>query len=303
MSALAGLQHTKAAQTGKLTLPDGRQLAWRQVGAAQGVPVFHCHGGLSCAAEIDFADAQCRALGVRWLAADRPGIGDSDPQPARRLSDWAADLRALLAHLGIARIAVTGWSAGGPYALACAAALPEVWAVATLAGMAPLRGRADIAALGMATDRLLFSLSPRSPKLAAVALAPSAHVPEALLRQAIKRMLTDSVDGASLDTETSRAVARCYRHSLRQGSRWTVQDYRLLASDWGFSLPDIRVPVDVWHGEQDTLLVAEHGQRLAAGLTNATLHRLDGYGHFLPQRHLGAVLRTLCHRFQDSAPT
>ena len=77
-------------------------------------------------------DAAERAL--RLISYDRPGFGESSPQPGRT----AADVRAICAELGIDRLVTWGYSGGGPHLLACAALLPDlVTAAASLAGLAP----------------------------------------------------------------------------------------------------------------------------------------------------------------------
>ncbi len=62
---------------------------------------------------------------VRAITMDRPGIGGSDPQPGHRIADWPADVTAFADALGLDRFGMIGWSAGVPYALACAAMIPE----------------------------------------------------------------------------------------------------------------------------------------------------------------------------------
>lgn len=75
------------------------------------------------------------------IAPDRPGFGLSTFDARRRIADWPDDVRALAAHLGIARFAILGGSGGAPYALACARALPAdmVSAVGLYAAAAPWR--------------------------------------------------------------------------------------------------------------------------------------------------------------------
>lgn len=51
----------------------------------------------------------------RVIAADRPGIGDSEYQPARKFLDWPADLVHLADTLGFDRFGVVGISGGGPF--------------------------------------------------------------------------------------------------------------------------------------------------------------------------------------------
>jgi pimeloyl-ACP methyl ester carboxylesterase len=76
--------------------------------------------------------------GVRTLVPDRPGYGGSTRQAGRRVADAAEDVRGLADEAGWERFAVHGHSGGGPYALACAALLPErVTRCAVGAGTAP----------------------------------------------------------------------------------------------------------------------------------------------------------------------
>lgn len=55
---------------------------------------------------------------------DRPS-GSPTFQPNRRITDWPADIQAFVSHVRVSRFAVLGGSGGGPYALACAHALPK----------------------------------------------------------------------------------------------------------------------------------------------------------------------------------
>jgi pimeloyl-ACP methyl ester carboxylesterase len=104
-------------------LGGGRTLGYAEWGDTSGYPLFHFHGSSSSRLE---RPVQPEVLaGVRLVTIDRPGHGLPDFQPDRTLLDWPEDVAALAAHLGIERFAVSGWSAGGPYALACAYGIPE----------------------------------------------------------------------------------------------------------------------------------------------------------------------------------
>jgi pimeloyl-ACP methyl ester carboxylesterase len=66
------------------------------------------------------------------------GYGGSGPHDGRRVASAAADVAAIADALSIVRFAVLGHSGGGPYALACAALLPErVIAAVSVSGPAP----------------------------------------------------------------------------------------------------------------------------------------------------------------------
>jgi pimeloyl-ACP methyl ester carboxylesterase len=89
-----------------------------------------------------------RALDVRLIALDRPGVGRSTPRP-RRLLDWPDDVQTLADFLGLERFAVVGFSNGGPHAAACAYKLgPRVIGTALVAPMPPLDRPGTVRQLG-----------------------------------------------------------------------------------------------------------------------------------------------------------
>ena len=106
---------------GTTKLPDDRRLGWAQWGVEDGAPVLFFSGaaiGRSLGFDADILDRQ----GARLIAVDRPGLGASDPDPGRSLTDWAADIRHLASALGLTGYGIVGFSQGAPFALACAAA-------------------------------------------------------------------------------------------------------------------------------------------------------------------------------------
>jgi pimeloyl-ACP methyl ester carboxylesterase len=94
------------------------------VGNPTGSPVLLVHGGPGSRL-LDPDEDATAAAGVRLLTVDRPGYGGSDARPDPTLLGWADDVQALADRLGLDRFAVVGFSAGGGYALACAASMPE----------------------------------------------------------------------------------------------------------------------------------------------------------------------------------
>jgi pimeloyl-ACP methyl ester carboxylesterase len=118
--------------------PDGRTLAVEDAGDPAGRVVL-VHGGSPNSRHLyGPAVSDAAARGLRLVSYDRPGYGGSTPQPGHSVADCAGDVRAICAALEIDRLAVWGISGGGPYALACAALLPDlVAAAASLASPAP----------------------------------------------------------------------------------------------------------------------------------------------------------------------
>lgn len=274
-------------------LPDGRRIECQIYGDPGGFPVLYCHGGLSAPVDIAFADGAARERGVRLVAPARPGIASSDRCRARRVADWASDVSAVVATLGIERFSVLGWSAGGPFALALTAGLaPLVERSATVGGMAPLVAPLSARQLGLRLDQVLFPLAARSRSLAALVVRASALAPAGAERGLLLRSLPPE-DQAVVEKMTSAEVAAGLRDATRHGAGGVADDYGVLAAAWGFELADVGGPVTVFQGAADTLLPLSHAEALAAALPDGRLEVVEGAGHFLLHSHLARVLNAL----------
>ena len=94
-----------------------------------------------------------------WCGVDRPGIGSSTPHQYENVFAFADDLRTMADTLGIDKMAVIGLSGGGPYSLACAAAMPDrVVAAGVLGGVAPASGPEAVGGGVMALGLLVAPL-------------------------------------------------------------------------------------------------------------------------------------------------
>ena len=116
---------THARQNQTFSLPDRRVLGFAEYGVPDGKPVLYFHGYPSSRLEAEPADEMARCRGLRFIALDRPGFGLSTPQPHRRILDWPKDVQAFAKGMRLPPFAVLGLSGGGPFALACAHALPR----------------------------------------------------------------------------------------------------------------------------------------------------------------------------------
>jgi pimeloyl-ACP methyl ester carboxylesterase len=107
-----------------IELSDGRALSYSAAGRTRGIPILYFHGAIGSPPTDRELEQAIERLGLRYLMVDRPGFNGSDPQPGRRVADFAADVRQLADRLRLPRFSILGVSAGAPYALACAAAMP-----------------------------------------------------------------------------------------------------------------------------------------------------------------------------------
>ena len=74
-----------------------------------------------------------------------------------------------------------------------------------------------------------------------------------------------------------------------QGSKNTLS-----CQGWGFSLDNISLDVDVWHGERDRMVPVCHAQDLCSKLCRSHYRELSGEGHFsLVIDHAAEILSAL----------
>jgi pimeloyl-ACP methyl ester carboxylesterase len=201
---------------------------------------------------------------------------------------------------------VVGVSAGGPYAIACARALPDrIAAAAAVSSLSPVC--APHAGTSMPVHlRLGLRALVRRPDLAARGGARAMRIaerrPRALVRVArigatpADRELLAAADGGTAAVESFLAAAA-------GGVRGMIEDYLTVCTAWGFELADVAGEVHVWHGEQDRFVPVEHARALAAALPRcrATYDAQDG--HFFFRRRLAEVLSALVAAYSASSVT
>ena len=282
-----------------VVLQDGRTLAYTDCGDPGGPPVLSFHGTPSCRFPGPW-EAAARSVGVRLISPDRPGYGRSDFHPGQKLLDWPADAAELADSLELRSFAVVGTSGGGPYAAACAYALPErVSAAALVCGVGPFWDVPEVDACATAEAggwlRELIDLARVDPA-AAVAHAREeceqdaemvARDPEEWLR-----FWFESEDVPAPDREVvarpddREALVFTLREALRPGIEGYVQDELILAiQPWGFRPQEIRVPVSIWHGELDRLVPVGAARYLARVIPHSSARFLPGDAHMIHIRH------------------
>lgn len=266
----------------RLTLRCGRSLSYAEFGASTGAPVVYCHGFPGSRLEAAVADRTASSRGVRLIAADRPGFGMSDYCPGRTIPAWADDVQDLAEHLELDEFSMLGVSGGAPYALACACRLPRrIRSTAIVSGLGPAESvndgsRASTSGLGLrATARWPWAASVLSRVLGLTAR----HASPLLI--AIVSAKASRLDRRSLkDAEFRSILATSMREAFRNGTRGAAMDLMLLSASWGLELDRLRVPVRIWHGEQDRVVPIAMGRYLERALPNCRATYLQEHGHY-----------------------
>jgi pimeloyl-ACP methyl ester carboxylesterase len=279
---------------GRLTLRDGRTLAWHEWGVPDGIPVLRLQGtpGSRFARHPIW-----ERLGVRVIMADRPGFGASTRLPGRGLASVADDTVELLDHLGLDRLPVIGISGGGPHVLALGARHPgRVSAATVVAGAAPLID---------AEIRLLIGINAEAERCARTggweALYPFlAELREKWLADPLagtREALRDAPpeDQAVMsDPDWQQTLERNLTESLRAGAEgWC--DECFATDQWDIAPEEVRVHVVWYHSRRDANVPLQAAQRLVDQLPSVDLRVWEG-GHLEPFHREEELVRDLLSR-------
>jgi pimeloyl-ACP methyl ester carboxylesterase len=273
-----------------LKRPDGRRIAFEVSGDASDPLVVSIHGTPgSRVGTHPVVD------GVRVLSFDRPGYGDSDPQPVRDVTAVAYEVAALADHLGVDRFGVFGISGGGPHALACAAVLPDrVIRVASLVGPAPWEALGPNFTAGMSESNVTeFAAAAEGRDALAALLDPGSPLGSEQIMEMLATELPQ-VDAVLLEDPAFREnLAVSITEGLRNGIGGWLDDDLAFVAPWGFDPATITAPTLIWHGTSDVLVPIGHARWLHQAIEKSELIASPGVGHLAAYAIQERVVRWL----------
>jgi pimeloyl-ACP methyl ester carboxylesterase len=274
-------------------LRDGRALGYAEYGDPAGRPVFFFHGFPGSRLSGAIGHDAAAKHGARVISIDRPGYGLSDFKPGRTFLDWPEDVTELAAALGIDRFGVAGISGGGPYAAACASAIPQrLTGAYIISGVGPFG--APGATDGMSRQNtILFWLGRRAPSLGGVlirVMARAARNPSDKMMDRMARSMPEPDRVVLQQPDIRAAFIADFREAFRQGARGGIHELRMYSRPWGFRLEDITAPVQLWQGTADKNVPPSMGRYQASALPNCHATFMEGEGHLLGVSHIDEIM-------------
>jgi len=282
-------------------LPDGRTLAYDDVGDPDGAPAVYLHGTPDSRLGRP-ADEAATSAGVRLLAVDRPGFGGSTAAPGAGLRSLGDDLVRLLDAVSVERAIVVGWSAGGLAALGAAphpSLAPRLAGLGLIATLPPAEAYDDPEVLGaLGQGRRAFAEVGRDLPAAEVAAEVAPYLVPDPIDDAIARahVLEEAGDVGRAELARSvgavDALAAGLRASVEQG-RGGLQSDLERQLERGLDLGAVRCPVRTFHGAHDEISPPAVGIWLVARLPHAVLDLSPDAGHHLLFPRWRGILRAL----------
>jgi pimeloyl-ACP methyl ester carboxylesterase len=266
-----------------LTLSSGLSLCYAEFGDPKGVPTLYFHGWPSSRLHAWTMHDAALKQGIRLICPDRPGLGQSDDQPERKLLDWPPVVEELANHLGWDRFNVIGVSGGGPYALACAALIPHrILSTQVVCGAYPISefGSKDLFWI----YRILIGVRRISSVALGLVLGFGAdlatkHQHDFPLRHLVG-LLAPSDQTSLQNPGHFHAIAQSFRDAVQNGTRPLVREADIYLNPWNFRLSDINIPVHFWHGKQDRNIAWTYAEKTANQIPNAVTHWFEDEGHY-----------------------
>ena len=268
-------------------------MAVDDVGDPNGRPVVFLHGTPDARHARHPDDGLAAAAGVRLLAIDRPGLGDSDPDPTATPASVADDVIGVLDALGVEQAGVLAWSAGAIFGVAVAGAHPNrVTDLVLAAPLVPADAYGDPSIVADADDaRRLFAdhVGSATPGELGEELAPWL-VPHPIDEALAREVLAESLAAVADIPGAGAALVTALLAALRQGLDPMVREVAAQATLLGPLLDGVTARVHVLAGSHDTVTPPAMGRWLADRL-GGSIEVVEGAGHHVALRRWDGLLR------------
>lgn len=269
---------------------DTRELRYRTYGDTDGEPLVFLHGTPGSRLLGALFDTAAREQGLRVIAPDRPGFGQSTDWSNRRPADASEWVEPLLADATASSARVVAFSGGSADALTLAGTRPDlVERVDLVSGSPPPTVAADTPGL----QRTLGHLAARAPRILGAAFRGQRWAAERGDPETVLQQYTD--EPADIPAGIADLIRRDFLESCRRSRNGTVTELSWVVGGWGIRPTTIECPVRLWHGTNDENVPLADAERLCGQITDGRLTTVDG-------DHLTTLLQSREHVLASNGP-
>jgi pimeloyl-ACP methyl ester carboxylesterase len=266
LSALAGILDARpeTAHAGpdlaapgiqRITLDDGRALAFRCYGDPDGRNVLYFHEGMGSSLLPPGAEALAHDLGIRVIAPERPGFGQSDPHSDYSFDGVAEDVMTLAHRLGVQTASVLAILSGAPSALQTAARLGDrARSVLICSGRPPRQTRERAGDNPLSIFRARIESNPWVVETLYAVLRM--RLSPALVNRMVERAVVHSPSDQAFLVEHPEMISFMTDYvteCLARSSRGPADEIRAFRRGRNLTAADVHAPITVWHGAEDRL--------------------------------------------------
>ncbi|KAF3918812.1 hypothetical protein ABW20_dc0100157 [Dactylellina cionopaga] len=254
--------------------------------------MFYFHGTPSGAVESVAFKPFAHPRNIRVIGPNRPGFGQSDPQPGRTISDHALDVMAIADSLGYDKFSVMGASGGGPYSLACAKVIPKerLSGVGVVAGVCPLYlGTKGMDWQGWLRFQAVNFLGPMlgpvmrreyDKRLKGRSYEELARLFKKDLSM-IGRSLGENDQAALAQEEVVKEIIDSFIEAYERSAEGAIIDSQLIVGNWDFNIEDIQYEgIKLYWGIEDKGTPVYPARKMHKLLKNAEMMEFENEGHW-----------------------
>ena len=266
---------------GYFNADDGCELFYRDSG--QGMPVILIHGWPLSSDMWEYQKLELLTRGFRVITYDRRGFGQSEHFGfGYDYNTFADDLSALIEHLGLAKVALVGFSMGGG----------EIARYLSRHGSSKIT---SVALIGAVTPYLLKDESNKHGVEASVFADMISNLEQD--RPKFLTSFTKMFFGANMVKHPVSEETQhwCFMMALRAELKATVECVNAFGkTDFRPDMAAFDVPTLIIHGDADkTVPIATSGDRAAEAVPQATYKKYEGAPHGLFITHKDQLNRDL----------
>ncbi|OMO82187.1 hypothetical protein CCACVL1_12041 [Corchorus capsularis] len=287
----------------RIKLKDGRHLAYKEYGVprdAAKYKIVFVHGFDSCRHDTVVAEnlspELLETLGVYIVSFDRPGYGESDPDPKQTVKSIASDIEELADQLGLgSKFYLIGFSMGGQVVWRCLKYIPHRIAGASLltpvvnhwwSGL-PTNLSKEAYQQQFIQDQWTLRVAHYAPWLTYWWNTQKWFPSSSVIAHSIDILSSQDKDLLPKIISTRSSYMSIVR---QQGEHESLhRDLNIGFGTWEFSpldlenpFPNNEVPVQLWQGDEDMLVPVTLQRYIAQQLPWIHYHELTGAGHMFP---------------------
>jgi len=277
----------------------GRNLSYIETGVQKERAVhkiIFIHGFDSCKHSVfPISQELADEFGIYMVAFDRPGYGESDPDPNRSLKSTAQDIEELADQLELGpEFFVIGFSMGGEYVWTCLKYIPHRLAGAALVAPAsnywwpnfPSNLSKDALSQQFVRDQWAYRVAHYAPWLTYWWNTQKWFPSSSVLANRIDMLSAQDKEILSKLTTISSIKAQV----RQQGQFESVhRDANIGFGKWEFDPMDVENPfpnkegtVWLWHGGEDIVAPVSLSRYISQKLSWVRYHELPNAGHMFP---------------------
>ncbi|GLT40627.1 hypothetical protein SLA2020_147450 [Shorea laevis] len=286
----------------RIKLRDGRYLAYIEHGVPRNVAkykIVFVHGFDSCRHDAVVAKTLSpeivEDLGIYIVSFDRPGYGESDPNPKRTVKSMALDIEELADQLELgSKFYVIGFSMGGQVIWSCLKYIPHRLAGAILLAPVinywwpgfPSNLSKEAYYEQLPQDQWTLRVGHYAPWLTYWWNTQKWFPASSVIAQS-----TDVLSHHDIELLPKLSVRRDYMAQVRQQGEYESlhRDIIVGFGKWEFDPMDLENPfpnnegsVHIWHGNEDAMVPVTLQRYIAQRLPWIHYHELPGVGHLFP---------------------